>query len=169
LPRVSAQFDQPVLLAKAGSHPAAAKPLLKAGRIELELPWSTLIGDEPVIDSIRVKQATIDIDAVQAWLATQSSSSGPTRVPAFSLVIEDATLRRADQMVASGLNANLHSDGELGAWIDQWASVAGPSSPIPPLSGTMDAKKIQVGETALDGVKLTIDDYAPPAKPPSGS
>lgn len=158
-PGVSIKLDHPVVTAAAGSP-----PLLTADGVNIALPWSTLFGDEPVIDRIALQQPRIDIDAIQAWLATQTSDGGPTVVPAFDLSLHDGTVVRSGQALATGVNASLQGSAQLGAWIDEWANAGGPASPIPPLNGTLDATRINMGETTLDGVRLRIGDDAP--KPP---
>lgn len=159
---VSVKLDHPKVSAKAGSP-----PLLTADGVDIALPWSTLFGDEPVIDRITLQQPQIDIDAIQAWLATQASEGGSTVVPAFDLSLQDGTVLRGGQTLAKGLNARLEGSAQLGAWIDEWAKTGGPASPVPPVSGTLDATRINVGDTILDGVRLRIDDDArksPPQK-----
>ncbi|MEO6075384.1 MAG: hypothetical protein ABIP56_01135 [Dokdonella sp.] len=158
-PGVSVKLDHPVVTAAAGTT-----PLLTADRVDIALPWSTLFGEDPVIDRIALQQPRIDIDAIKAWLATQTSNGGPTVVPAFDLSLQDATLVRGEETLATGLNASLQGSAQLGAWIDEWANAGGPASPIPPLNGTLDAIRINVGETTLDGVRLWIGNDA--SKPP---
>lgn len=155
-PGVSVKLDHPVVTAAAGST-----PLLTANAVDIALPWSTLFGDKPVIDRIALQQPRIDVDSLQAWLATQVSAGGPTVVPAFDLSLQDGTVMRGDQTLATGVNASLQGSAELGAWIDAWTKAGGPVSPIPPVNGTLDATRINVGETRLDGVRLRIDDGAP--------
>lgn len=157
-PGVSVKLDHPVLTAAAGPT-----PLLTAQGVDIALPWSTLFGDEPVIDRIALQQPRIDIDAIQGWLATQTSDGGRTVVPAFDLSLQDGTVIRGGQTLATGVNASLQGSARLGAWIDEWASGGGPASPIPPLNGTLDATRITVAETTLDGVQLRIGDEAPKA------
>lgn len=158
-PGVSVKLDHPVLTAAAGSP-----PLLIADGVDIALPWSTMFGDGPVIDRIALQQPRIDIDAIQAWLATRTRDGGPSLVPAFDLSLQDGTVMRGGQALATGVNASLQGSAQLGAWIDEWAKAGGPESPIPPLDGTLDATRIIVGETTLDGVRLRIGDDAP--KPP---
>ncbi len=153
---VSIKLDHPVVTATAGSP-----PLLTADGVDIALPWSTLFGDEPVINQISLQHPRIDIDALQAWLATQASNVGPTVVPAFNLGLQDGTVLRGGQTLATGVNASLQGSAQLGTWIDEWAKAGGPASPIPPLNGTLDATRINVGETTLDGVRLRIGDDAP--------
>lgn len=160
LPTLQLRMDQP-LLAGAGN----AAPIIVAERIELRVPWSTLFGSQPVIERIELVQPRIDLDAFQLWLATKASSKGPTSVPAFSLSTHDATVLRGGQPIATSLNVELDHAGELGAWIDQWSNEGAAASPIPPVSGSVDAASIRIGETRLDGIKLRIDESAPVPTP----
>lgn len=161
-PGLSIKLDHPTI--NATNMP---QPLLTADQIDVALPWSTLFGSDPVIDRIALQKPSIDIDALQAWLATQASDGGPTVVPAFDLSLQDGAVVRGGTTLAAGLNANLRGAVELGAWIDDWAKSGGPASPIPPLNGTLDAKRISIGDTTLDGVRLRIDDSPPkPSKQP---
>ncbi|KAB8315376.1 hypothetical protein SD81_032405 [Tolypothrix campylonemoides VB511288] len=54
-------------------------PLLRAERIDLLVPWSTLRarGREPVVERIEIDGATLDVAALQAWLDTRPESDGP--------------------------------------------------------------------------------------------
>lgn len=162
LPRLHLQLQRPVLTANS-----ASAPIVAAERIEVSVPWSTLYGSQPVIERIEMVQPQIDIDALQAWLATQAGTGGATSVPAFTLAANNATLLRAGEPLATVLNLQLTHAGELGAWIDQWSTAAGPASLIPPMTGRVDAATIRIGETQLDGVKLRIDEgaIAPRPKP----
>lgn len=160
LPSLRVQLEQPVLNANA-----AGAPIVSAERIELRVPWSTLYGSQPDIELVELSQPRIDLDALQTWLATQAAGSGATVVPAFRLSASDASLIRGGQVLASGLNVQLAHAGELGAWIDQWSTGAGPAAPIPPVIGSLDAATIQIDQTRLDGVKLRIDEAAPAAPP----
>lgn len=161
-PGLSIMLDHPVISAANSSQ-----PLLTADKVDVALPWATLFGSDPVIDRIALQKPSIDIDALQAWLATQASNGGPTVVPAFDLSVQDGTVMRSGTTLAAGMNANLRGAVELGAWIDDWANSGGPVSPIPPLNGTLDAKHISIGDTTLDGVQLRIGDSPPtPSKQP---
>lgn len=153
-PRLSIMLDHPTITTLNVSQ-----PLLTADKVDVALPWSTLFGGDPVIDRIELQRPRIDIDALQAWLATQASAGGPTVVPAFDLSLHDGTVLRSGQTLAAGVNASLHGAVELGGWIDAWKS-SGPASPIPPVKGTLDAERISIGDTTLDGVRLRIDDDA---------
>lgn len=159
-PGVSVKLNHPAV-----SAAGVPQPLLTADGVSIALPWSTLFGGEPVIDQVNLQRPRIDIDAVQAWLATQASNGGPTVVPMFDMSLQDGTVLRGGQTLATGVNASLQGSAQLGAWIDEWANAGGPVLPIPPIEGTLDATRISIGDTKLDGVRLRIDDDA--AKPPA--
>ena len=65
-------------------EPGAAKPLLRADRVVLSLPWSTIIGrgDELTIERIELQRPTVDIVALKHWL--QRRPPGKTRIPTLS-------------------------------------------------------------------------------------
>lgn len=65
-------------------EPGAAKPLLRADRVVLSLPWSTIRsrGDELTIDRIELQRPVVDVVALQHWL--QRRPPGKTRIPTLS-------------------------------------------------------------------------------------
>jgi hypothetical protein len=65
-------------------EPGAAQPLLRADRIMLSLPWSTIRsgGDELKIDRIELQRPSIDLAALQHWL--QRRPPGKTRIPTLT-------------------------------------------------------------------------------------
>lgn len=75
-------------------EPGAETPLLRARRIHVSLPWSTLRsgGEDLVIERIELDEPTIDLPALQHWLASRPPSE--PRLPTFSegLQITDGTL-----------------------------------------------------------------------------
>lgn len=65
-------------------QPGAATPLLRANRIRLELPWSTLRarGADLTIRRIELDAPQVDVAALQRWLATRPPSE--TRIPTLT-------------------------------------------------------------------------------------
>jgi len=65
-------------------EPGAAKPLLRADRIVLSLPWSTIRGrGEPLtIERIELQRPIVDLAALQHWL--QRRPPGATRIPTLT-------------------------------------------------------------------------------------
>ncbi|KRB02299.1 hypothetical protein [Lysobacter sp. Root690] len=67
-------------------EPGAATPLLRAERVYLSLPWSTIRAAGAALDVERVEldAPQLDIAALQRWLATRPPSSEPLRLPSLS-------------------------------------------------------------------------------------
>lgn len=95
----------PMLLLRdvVAREPGAARPLLRAGRVYLSLPWSTIRarGSDLTIKRIELDDAQLDLPALQHWLATRRPSV-ETRIPTLidglritggSIVNDDVTHR----------------------------------------------------------------------------
>lgn len=67
-------------------QPGAAAPLLRAERVYLSLPWSTIRAAGAVLDVERVEldAPQLDVGALQRWLASRPSSPAPLRLPTLS-------------------------------------------------------------------------------------
>lgn len=65
-------------------EPGAKTPLLRADRVLLSVPWSTLRnrGADPVVRRIELDAPTIDLPALQAWLSKRPPSE--TRIPTLT-------------------------------------------------------------------------------------
>lgn len=65
--------------------PGAATPLLRAGRVYLSLPWSTIRarGDDLTIRRVELDGALLDLSALQHWLATRPPTV-ETRIPTLT-------------------------------------------------------------------------------------
>jgi hypothetical protein len=65
-------------------EPGAENPMLRADRIVLSLPWSTIRGrGEPLtIDRIELQRPVVDMPALQHWL--QHRPQGATRIPTLT-------------------------------------------------------------------------------------
>ena len=59
-------------------QPGAARPLMRAERVLLSLPWSTIRarGAELVLDRIELDAPVLDVVALQAWLASRPAGDG---------------------------------------------------------------------------------------------
>jgi hypothetical protein len=83
-------------------EPGAAKPLLRADRIFLSLPWSTIRarGSDLTVEKIELDRPVIDMDALQHWL--QQRPPGETRIPTLTrgLRIRDGSLVAAGWMLS---------------------------------------------------------------------
>src|SRR5690606_21217702 len=67
-------------------EPGAATPLLRADRIFLSLPWSTLRARGAVLEATRIEldAPILDLPALQHWLAGRPPSPTPLRLPSLS-------------------------------------------------------------------------------------
>lgn len=74
--------------------PGAGRPVLRAGRIAISVPWSTLRSRGALLDVDRVELegAVLDLSALRAWQATRPP--GETRIPTLirGLSIRDARI-----------------------------------------------------------------------------
>jgi len=63
--------------------PGSDKPLLRAGRVYLAAPWSTIRAAGAALDIERVEldAPQLDIGELDRWLAARPPSPGPTRLP----------------------------------------------------------------------------------------
>ena len=66
-------------------QPGAAEPLLRARRIYLSLPWSTIRarGGDLTVQRIELDAPQLDLAALQRWLATRPPSV-ETRLPTLT-------------------------------------------------------------------------------------
>ena len=75
-------------------EPGATKPLLRADRIFLSLPWSTIRarGSDLTVEKIELDRPVIDMGALQHWL--QQRPPGETRIPTLTrgLRIRDGSI-----------------------------------------------------------------------------
>jgi hypothetical protein len=65
------------------TQPGAHTPLLRAERILLSLPWSTIRNRGSDLDLVRIEldAPVLDLPALQRWLATRPPSSEQTKLP----------------------------------------------------------------------------------------
>jgi len=66
-------------------EPGAAQPLLRANRIYLSLPWSTIRarGDDLTVTRVELDRPQLDLPALQHWLTTRPPSV-ETRIPTLT-------------------------------------------------------------------------------------
>ena len=99
---------QLVLRDVVAREPGAATPLLRAERIFVSLPWSTLRAGGGVLAATRLEldAPVLDLPALQHWLATRPSSA--RRLPTLSngLRIRDGSIRNDDWRI-DGIDAEL--------------------------------------------------------------
>ncbi|MEO6137244.1 MAG: hypothetical protein ABIP11_01095 [Luteimonas sp.] len=89
-------------------EPGAKKPLLRADRILLSLPWSAIRarGAELVFDRIELDRPVIDLAALQHWLAQRPPGSERLPTLTHGLQIRDGNLVATDWSV-TGLSLEL--------------------------------------------------------------
>lgn len=89
-------------------EPGATKPLLRADRVVLSLPWSTIRsrGGDLTIDRIELQHPVVDMAALQHWL--QRRPPGKTRIPTLTrgLQVTDGSLV-GDAWTVSGITLEL--------------------------------------------------------------
>ena len=89
-------------------EPGATKPLLRADRVVLSLPWSTIRsrGGELTIDRIELQRPVVDMPSLQHWL--QRRPPAKTRIPTLTrgLQVTDGTLV-ADAWTINGIALEL--------------------------------------------------------------
>ena len=99
---------QLVLRDVVAREPGAATPLLRAGRIFVSLPWSTVRAGGGVLAATRLEldAPVLDLPALQHWLATRPPSA--RRLPTLSdgLRIRDGSIRNDDWRI-DGIAAEL--------------------------------------------------------------
>ncbi|MGO1069361.1 hypothetical protein [Lysobacter sp. CA199] len=67
-------------------EPGAGRPLLRAQRVYLSLPWATIraAGDSLDIERVELDAPQLDIAALNHWLATRPPSTEPITIPSLS-------------------------------------------------------------------------------------
>ncbi len=67
-------------------NPADNKVFLSATRVEISLPWSTILGDTPHITRIEADDPVLNYPGLRAWQATRPAT--PFEVPTFTRGLE---------------------------------------------------------------------------------
>jgi hypothetical protein len=80
-------------------QPGAQEPILRASRVELSLPWSTIRARGAVLEAIRLEldDPQLDLQALQRWQATRA----PTGAPRIPTLTKGLTIQRG-RLVGSG-------------------------------------------------------------------
>jgi len=68
------------------TNPLDGKVFLSARRVEISLPWSTILGDTPHITRIEADEPILDFPGLRAWQATRPAT--PFEVPTFTSGLE---------------------------------------------------------------------------------
>lgn len=79
-------------------QPGATTPVFQADALRLALPWSSLRGTSTEVTRIELQAPRLDLDALDAWLATRPATTAPTPLP---LLTSGLALR----------NGNVHASG----------------------------------------------------------
>jgi hypothetical protein len=67
-------------------NPADNKIFLSAKRVEISLPWSTILGDTPHITRIEADEPILNFPGLRTWQATRPAT--PFKIPTFTNGIE---------------------------------------------------------------------------------
>ena len=146
--------------------PASATPFLRAETADVVVPWSVLWSDRVEIRSVELVKPTLDVDALDRWLAAQPSSG---KVPdvRFTIRASGARIVAGAKTIASNIDLDVASAGDVTEWLRQRATNPATAPLLPPLLGTLHAADVELGGTRIEGVRIeTSDDDAASAEPP---
>lgn len=152
LPRIEAVLPASRIVADGKT------PLLGAQAIRARIPWHSLWSGPLVIDDLAIESPVLDLDALRAWLAARPATNAPTPDVRFSLRIDNAKIVSGDRTIAEGVSATLANQSDVAAWLARWSPTTPAVQLVPPLSGTLDARSIRIGETRAEGLHVEIDD-----------
>lgn len=154
-PRLHVRLTEPSLRA-AG----AARPIITARALDLALPLASLWSGEPAIERLVLVAPTVDLDALDSWLAARPPSQGAA-VPEirFALEVRDGRIIRNDAVVAGAVDAALASAGDVAAWLERARSDPA-AAHLPPLAGHIRVEQVRAGEVRLQGVEMELRDAA---------
>ncbi|MGH8078699.1 MAG: hypothetical protein ACREPE_15465 [Lysobacter sp.] len=103
----------PMLLLRGvvAREPGAATPLLRADRIYLSLPWSTLRarGDDLTVQRIELDRPRLDLPALQRWLAKRPPSEKRFPTLTEGLRITDGSIANGDDSNGSWHIVGIHA------------------------------------------------------------
>jgi hypothetical protein len=149
-PGLRAELPQPVLKAQGGV-------LLRADALRAAVPWRTLWADNYEIERLELVRPVLDLDALHAWLAARPESGGAPPDVRFALHVEHGRVVAAGKVVAEDVTLDLANSADLAAWLARFDPQS-TDGLLPPVSGSADAKVIQIGTTRLEGVHVEIRD-----------
>ncbi len=159
VPDLNVALPHPTLKA----HGAGAV-LLHAETLRAVVPWHTLWTSHYDIERIELVKPTLDLDALNAWLAARPPTGTAPPDVRFALRVENGTLISAGKTITQGLNMTFANSGDLAAWLANTGSTS--TSALPPLTGHADAATVQFGDTRLDDVHVEVrDDDAATKRP----
>lgn len=145
-----------VLLPKA-SLKSADDVVLDAESIGVVVPWHTVWGQRVDIERIDIEKPRLDLDALSRWLAARPAGGAAPDVR-FALRVRDGTLLAEGKPLAEGLNLDFANAGDLSAWLARVRETDVPL--LPPLSGSAEAARLQIGDTHVEGLRIELRDEA---------
>lgn len=140
-------------------------PLLGAQSIRARVPWRSLWSGPLVIDDLAIENPVLDLDALRAWLAARPATNAPTPDVRFRIRIDNAKVVSGGQTIAEGVTATLANQSDVAAWLARWSPVTPAAQLVPPLSGSLDARSLRIGETRVEGLHVEISDDDTQKKP----
>lgn len=130
------------------SLPGESEPLLTLQRLDVSLPWSSLVDSRLVVDELQLTAPRLELLALQRWLARGNDDAAPDL--RLHLRIDDATVLRGGKTIASAIGFGGDIDTlRLQQWWRDLAAADPDAGALPPLPGTA-----RIGSIELDGVRL---------------
>lgn len=151
-----------VLLPKASLKSAGDDIVLDAESIGVVVPWHTVWGERVDIERIDIEKPRLDLDALSRWLAARPAGGAAPDVR-FALRVRGGTLLAAGKPLAEGLNLDFANAGDLAAWLARVRETDAPM--LPPLTGSAEAARLQIGGTHVEGLRIELRDEAAQAVP----
>ena len=158
-------------------HLVLAKPSLKqtpqstaflsADSADVVMPWAVLWSDRYDIQRIELVRPRLDLDALNAWLASRPASGAAPDVR-FALRATDAIVTAGGKTIAEHVDLDFASSDDIVGWLTHQRESAKASTLLPPLSGTVQAKTVDWGDTHLEGVRIESSEDDAAAKPAPG-
>lgn len=131
----------------------ASMPILLAARGRLQLPWRALLGEETVITRMEIDSPRVDLDALQAWLASlpPRAESTPPEIPRIDagVQITRGSLVRGNELLLGDVS------------LDAGSLIPGQPFPLSISAKDADGEPLQLRISAtprLKGDTLQLDD-----------
>jgi hypothetical protein len=140
---------------------------LSAKSADVVMPWSVLWSDRYDIQRIELVKPRLDLDALNAWIASRPDAGASPDIR-FALRATDATVTAGDKTIAEHVDLDFASSGDVVGWLTHQRESAKAATLLPPLSGTIQAAKVDVGDTHLEGVRIESREDDAATKPAPG-